>query len=239
MPLAYNVRAFQSAPLVVGVNAKPALEKLARLGAGMRNPGPPVRGLARAMQQHIHTAFAVGGFPTAWVPNRPNTIAAKGHSKPLWRSRSGNGIEAATRVVVSEVGREFGITIHTSAVGRFHQEGRKGPWIIRPRNAPFLAFTVAGERVGGRTLTGAEGRAAFQKRRGRAQTRRARTGRGSIPGRPGSVRVFAQRVVHPGYPARPFLPPMDPATAAGNAFLQKHWRTPFRAYIFGAAQGRR
>jgi phage gpG-like protein len=237
MPLAYNVRAFQAAPVSVEVNAKPAVEKLARLGAGMRNPAPVVRGLASAMRQHIRTAFAVGGFPQQWVPNRPNTIAAKGHSRVLHRTlgRGRSGLEAATTVTVSEVGREVGITMHTSALGRFHQEGRKGPWTIAPRNAPFLSFLVAGS--GGQT--GAAGRAAFRSSRARAQARRARTGRGSVPGRLGAVRVYALSVQHPGYPARPFLAPVDPATPQGDAFLQKHWRTPLRAYLFASAEGKK
>jgi hypothetical protein len=233
MPLAYNVRAFQSAPLTAELDARAATETLARLGAGMRNPAPVVNGLAGAMRQHVRTQFAVGGNP-AWVPNKLNTVAAKGHSKPLHGGRGKSGIEQSTRITVSEVGRELSITIHTSAIGRFHQEGRKGPWTIAPHGNYPLRFQVAGVTVGGRTLTGREGLAAFRARRSRALARRRATGRGQIPGRPGAVTVYALSVQHPGYPARPFLPPVNPNTPAGDAFLQQHWRTPLRAYLFGS-----
>jgi len=233
MPLSYNVRAFYVAPVSTEVEAAAARETLARFGAGMRNPGPVVAQLAAAMRQHVRTQFAVGGNPQ-WVPNRLNTVAAKGHSKVLHGGRGRSGIEAATSITVSEVGSEIGITVKTSAIGRFHQEGRKGPWTIAPHGNYPLRFQVAGVREGGRTLTGREGLAAFRERRSRALARRRATGRGQIPGRPGAVTVYALSVQHPGYPARPFLPPVDPNTQAGAAFLQRNWRTPLRAYLFGS-----
>ncbi len=236
MPLAYNVNVFRQAPITTELDSAPVREKLARLGAGMRNPLPVLNGLAGAMRQHVKTQFALGGNP-AWKPNALNTVVAKGHSKPLFRSKSSSGIEAATHVTLSQAGSEYAIVASTSAIGRFHQEGRTGPWTIEPKNAPFLAFVVAGERRGGRTLTGREGLAAFRARRSRALARRRETGRGQIPGRPGAVGVFALKVTHPGYPARPFMPPVDPATAEGAAFLQRYWRTPLGEWLFGVYFG--
>lgn len=240
MPLAYQAKVFQAAPLTVDVNAAQAQAMLARLAAGMRNPRPVVEGVATAIRQHVKTQFAVGGNPQ-WVPNKLNTVVAKGHSKALFRGKGRSGIEAATVTTVEEKGQDLAITTRTSAIGRFHQEGRKGPWIIEAKKAPFLSFIVAGERVGGGVVVNLGAgrpavRAAFRARRSSAQARRARTGRGVIPGRPGAHRVFVFRVTHPGYPARPFMPTID------DAFLQKHWRTPLRAYLFGpsvASGGRR
>lgn len=246
MPLKYSVAMLTAAPVVAEVDAAVAVERLGRLGAGMRNPAPVVQGLAKAMRQHVKTAFAVGGFPTAWAPNKLNTVVAKGHSKPLHRARGSSGIEDATRVVVGYVGGEYQVTASTSAIGRFHQEGRSGPWTIQAKDPRHpLAFMVAGERLrGGGTVVnlgdgGPAVRAAFRARRARAQARRARTGRGSIPGRPGAVGVFALKVTHPGYPARPFMPPVDPSTSDGAAFLGKHWRKPLGEYLFGVYYGTR
>jgi phage gpG-like protein len=128
----------------------------------------------------VRTQFRLGGNP-AWKANRPNTIAAKGHSKVLHGSRGRSGIEKATQVEFALGGPGSAaatLTVTTSAVGAMHQRGAKGPWVIKPRDAKALAFTVQGSKSA--------------KRRGRRSKRQAEL-------------VFARHVKHPGYPARPFV----------------------------------
>lgn len=185
-----------------------AAATMAALNAGMRDPSPVVQAMAASMRQHVKTQFALGGNPM-WVPNRPNTVAGKGHSKPLHgRVRNRSGIKDATSVVTSQVGRQHHVTLHTSWLGRLHNEGRKGPWVIAPKRGGVLRFVVAGP----------------SSRGGRSQA----AGRSS---RGGPTVAFAAWVVHPGYPARPFIPVLD------DAWLQKHWRTPIREYLFGRVAG--
>lgn len=218
MPLSYNVRIAVQAPVQVTVDAAQASRTLARMAAGMRNPRPVVESMAKAVRQGIKTQFAVGGNP-AWKPNAPNTVAAKGSSKPLHGGRGTSGIEKATHVDVVEQGKSFTIVVRTSALGRYHNYGRgvsvhQAKWLIKPVRAAALRFFVA------------EGRGSFRKSRSRAQANRRAGGRSSVPGRPGPKPAFAMHVWHPGYPARRFVPVID------QAWLQRNWRGPVRRYLF-------
>lgn len=116
---------------------------------------------------------ALTGSP--WAANRPSTIAAKKSSIVL--QNSGKLRQSFTmRVDAKTVSIGSGLFY-----AEFHEEGRKGPWQILPRQTN-RASTFYGPRTGRRfggflVFTGSDGKL-----------------------------VFARSVTHPGYPQRRMLP---------------------------------
>ena len=185
-----------------------------RLRFGKRDVTPVVHYFAKALRSSIDDDFKVGGrSPFVWKPNRINTIVAKGHGRILQRT---GGLRRGIKVRVDSSGAPKGYTIRVSSPfpGELHQQGRPGPWLIKPRNARMLRFVVA------------EDRSDFLVRRRKAQTqRKAGNLRAKIPSRPGPKVVYARVVHHPGYPARKFVVVRD-------NLLRLKWRWPLRRFLF-------
>ena len=166
------------------------------LATRLRRPSPAILArivttFAQGLKGEIGRQFRVGGDP-AWPPLAPNTLAGR-----KWRAsrgmpgtrgqailggaggglyRRGSGVR--TLVEMADAGRRWRVSVYMSGIARLHQEGRRGPWTITARRAPFLSFPVA------------------------------RTARSSVKTRRVSVTVGwvrARSVRHPGYPARPFV----------------------------------
>jgi phage gpG-like protein len=103
--------------------------------AGMR---PAWTRIGAEAVRSIHTNFEVGGRPP-WTPLSPQTIAEKGHSRPL--IRSGRLMESTTYRLTG-----MGVELENpTPYGPLHQEGRgrvpARPWfVLQPEDE--LNFTA-------------------------------------------------------------------------------------------------
>lgn len=189
-----------------------------RLKAGARPVRPVVDYFAREWLRSIHFDFRVGGrSPFVWKANARNTVAAKGHGRPLIGKDGSTKLRDAVRVNVTEAGSGAGTRYKVDArvpqVGEWNQAGTD-PYTIRPkRPGGLLRFEVAEER------------SEFIARRTRSIAKRRAGVRVAIPSRPGKVVVYAKSVNHPGIPARRFI-------VVREGLIREAWRQPLRRYLF-------
>lgn len=195
--------------------ARDAERMVLRLGRVTRPIKPLVESFAAALRKSIDTDFALGGrAPFPWAPNRPNTIAAKGHGRIL-EGKNGPRMRRGVRVTPTQLGgdQHFETSVHAPFPGSIHQNGAPGPWVIRPKNpGGFLVFRVA------------EDRAVFSARRKTAQAKRRAGQTVKVPSRPGSRLVFARQVIHPGLPQRKFV-------VVRPGLLREAWYRPASKYL--------
>ena len=190
-----------------------------RLTSAAQDVSPVVTYFSAELRRSIQKNFRDGGNPR-WAANSKNTVAAKGHARPLIGPSGQAKLEQATRIVNTYAPpSRYEVDVWVPQIGAYHMEGWKGG-TIRPVKAKALRFVVA------------EDRGDFIKRRRRAlERRRAGNTKVKIPSRPGKVVVFAKEVKHPGYKARPFV-------VVRPSLIRDAWRTPLRRFLIeGKAPG--
>lgn len=154
---------------------------------------PMFAALGMELLKEVYRNFEVGGAWAKWAPLRPGTILSRRagpSSKPLQASGQ---LRASFR---SEAGKGQVRVGSPLKVAKYHQEGRgiyvgKPKWAILPRRAKALAFPFAGG-----TALGSPGKFksyGFKKRSAKFLS--------------GTPMMVVRKVMHPGYPPRPMLPP--------------------------------
>jgi phage gpG-like protein len=132
----------------VKVDASKFGRRLAKLEAPLRARTPMLHVIGRTGVVWVQENIARRGAwrqPGGWTPLRPNTVAAKGHNRPLVDT---GDLALSFRYTI------FGGTVRIrsdSPIAGFHEFGTKGPYNI-PRNPPmpagkYLAFMTTGGMV--------------------------------------------------------------------------------------------
>jgi len=241
--------------VTVGTKQATTTTIMKRLWNASRDVYPVVVGFKRALQRSIKTDFEVGGRPPYnWARNARNTVAVKGHARPLIGKKQGGlgGIYKATHVLLigfmgdgKPTGRYL-IDVSTSEIGAFHQAGWAGK-VIRPRNQRKKSYLRTVTRPA-RSSSGrfqktkvvqkiknhlpqkllwfqvAEDHKVFTARRRKALKSRRAGKATKVPSRAAAVWVCAKKVRHPGYKARRFV-------VVRESLIARYWRAPMRDYI--------
>lgn len=133
--------------------------------------------------------FEQSGIWAKWAPLKASTLYGRrgkgGGGKALMdtgRLRASFRSQATTQSV--RVGSPL-------TIAKYHDEGRKGPWVIKPKTAKALAFPFPG---GGVIVTKGMTKSYGHQKKGAAYFK----GKGFL---------VVKGVKHPGYPARFLLPP--------------------------------
>jgi hypothetical protein len=197
-----------------------------RLKAGARPVTLVVDHFAREFKRSIDFDFRVGGrSPFVWAANARNTVAVKGHGRPLIGKGGSTRLRDATQVRVARGVDKYWVRAITTAIGEYNQVGVK-PHDIKPRKAKMLRFEVAEEHGD------------FLQRRREASVKRRAGKRVRIPTRPGTKVVFARFIKAgtagksggvgggwPGIPARRFI-------VVREGLIREAWRLPLQAFLF-------
>lgn len=163
------------------------------------------RGLFAAIAVEVHKKvmenFEAEGIWKKWAPNKPSTLFGRRSGGGMILQDTG-GLKASFRFDYNDKEATVGSPLK---IALYHQEGRKGPWVIRPRRAKALAFPWQG---GGKVAEGGFKSFGHLKRSGEY--------------RKGDFMVV-KKVIHPGYPARPMLPTGKDAEDLVNSVAKEYY----------------
>ena len=181
--------------VTIQVAYQKAVRQLAKLGVDL-DPIVLLRAIGLRQIKWSTDNIKAGGLAMAWTRMSKNTIAAnpKRSGPRFFSSRYTARLkQALTMNVQGSKSVQVGIT---DRFAEYHHFGTK-PYVIRPVNARFLRFVVAG------AVTSRAGRVvSFTTRTGRVVSFKAKTGTARYE----KNVAFAREVHHPGLPARPLLP---------------------------------
>mgnify|MGYP001583740481 CR=1 FL=1 len=166
---------------------------LERVAKQLGDTRPMFAALGMELLKEIYRNFEMGGAWGKWAPLRPGTLLSRrsgGSSRPLQASGQ---LRASFR---SEAGKGQVRVGSPLKIAKYHQEGRgiyvgQPKWAILPRRAKALAFPWAGG-----TVLGSPGKFKSYGHKKRSAK--------FLSGTPMAV---VRKVMHPGYPPRPMLPP--------------------------------
>ncbi len=160
----------------------------------IRKLGPERKGLFDAIGieilKLIHRNFEMGGAWGRWAALKFSTMYGR-------RGRGGKPLQGTGRLKASFRWEATANGVRVGSplkIALYHQEGRKGPWIIKPRRAKALAFPFPPRMGGTAKLT--KGMVSSSGLASRSAKFFRESGF-----------MVVRHVKHPGYPARPILPP--------------------------------
>jgi phage gpG-like protein len=170
---------------------------LTKIEKKLENMSPLYAAIAVELLKEIHKAFDGTASWARWPKLKASTLY--GHrsgdsAKPL--ARSGR-LRGSFRPDWDSKHARVGSPLKIAA---YHHEGRSGPWTIAPRRRKALAFPWAGGAPAG----------GFKSY---GHLKRSKTFR------EGKNFAVVRKVRHPGYPARPMLPPQARALEIANEVL--------------------
>ena len=166
---------------------------LSRVQKALGDTRPMFAALGMELLKEVYRNFEVGGAWAKWAPLRPGTLLSRragGSSKPLQASGQ---LRGSFR---QEAGKGQVRVGSPSKIAKYHHEGRgvyvgQPKWAILPRRRKALAFPFAG------------GAALGSPGKFKSYGHKKRSAK-FLSGTPMAV---VRKVMHPGYPPRPMLPP--------------------------------
>lgn len=180
---------------------------------------PLFQAIGMELMKEIGKNFDAEGVWRKWAPMRPGTKLGRRQGTSSKLLQATGKIRASFRM---EAMKSYVRVGSPSMIARLHHEGRKGPWTIAPRHAKALAFPFEGgaslkQRYAG-PLAMMRGKNIQVVRKGKpgqwikvvkfqtyAYHKRSKAFMSNVP------MAVVLKVRHPGYPARPLLPPDDVA----------------------------
>lgn len=193
---------------------------------------PVFTAIGAEVMKEIDRNFQAEGVWSKWAPMRPNTKAGRRQGASSKLLQGSGRLRASFRMEPLATQVRVG---SPSILAAYHHEGRKGPWTIAPKRAKALAFPVA---QGGQSLKGmGQSRGvsvgmvrgnlihAAHKAGPGARIKVVRFGSYGYQKRSASFMAgvpmaVVMKVRHPGYPARPLLPPPWRATELAVSVAQ-------------------
>ena len=180
---------------------------LERIRRQLGDTRPMFAALGVELIKEIGRGFEMGGAWGKWAPLRPGTLLSRrsgASSKPLQASGQ---LRASFRFEADKGQVRVGSPLK---IAKYHQEGRgvyvgQPKWAIMPRRAKALAFPFAGG-----TAVGSPGKFSSYGHKKRSAK--------FLSGTPMAV---VRKVMHPGYPPRPMLPPESVALRLAQSVISE------------------
>ena len=186
--------------------------ELERAVAALKNPTPLLKAFGVVGLGQVQRNFRDGGRPT-WKPLKPRTIAAR-------RAGKGSGSAQPLRNT-GALQRSWDARLHDrsveifsdSPVAIYHEQGTKGPYVIKPKRRKVLAFPTGPTTFAGTTIASVRGE------------RRIVSRKAGTPVLAAKGVAFATQVIHPGLPVRRMTPTEEQLRpgleAAARHFLKR------------------